>query len=226
MVYFKTMSLEILVLFDYDGAIATRDYTYKCFKKFNQSKILGKLANKMVKAYTEGKILPFLEPLAYMLLLYSLKGVKESEIKNYVSKTTRENLIEGIEDLIKKLKEKGIRVGIVTENIQFQPRYAAQILGVDFICSNEVEIKEGELTGKIYRFARKKKMIEKIAEKYCVGYEKIVYVGDDVDPSGLVKCMLFKPKRKSCLKKVDNKNCFLIEDLYQLLPLIEKLYQS
>ncbi|MEM5773077.1 MAG: HAD-IB family phosphatase [Candidatus Aenigmatarchaeota archaeon] len=220
------MPQEILVLFDYDGAIARREYTFKCFEKFNQSKILRNLANKMVKAYTEGKILPFLEPFAYMLLLHSLKGAREDLIKDYVSRTTQENLVYGIEDVIKKLKEKGVRVGIVTENIQIQPRYAAQILSVDVVCSNEVEIKEGKLMGKISRFSRKKKMIEKISEKLSISYDEIIYVGDDADPCGLVKCIVFDPKRKSYLKKVDNKDCFLIKNYSQLLPLIEKLYQS
>ncbi|MEM7814126.1 MAG: HAD-IB family phosphatase [Candidatus Aenigmatarchaeota archaeon] len=226
MFYFKTMVQEILVLFDYDGIIAKRDYTSKCYEKFNTSRLLRKITNLAVKAYTEGKLPPFLEPIAYLLLLYGLRGVRADEIENYVKRTTQFYLIPGVEDAIKKLKEREIKVGIVSENIQFQPRVAAGLLGVDVVCSNEIESKEGKLTGKISRFSRKKKMIEEIAEKFSLGYEKIIYVGDDADPYCLVKCVVFNPKRKSYLKRVDNKNCFLIKNYSQLLPLIEKLYES
>ncbi|MEM5766506.1 MAG: HAD family hydrolase [Candidatus Aenigmatarchaeota archaeon] len=209
------------VVFDYDGTIVKRSYTYEFFKKFNKSKICGGIINLAIKKYMEWEISLPLEQLAYPLLLYCLKGVAVDEIENYIEKTTTFYLIPGIKNIIKETKKRGIKVGIVSENIQFQPRKAAELLDLDFVVSNEVEVKDGIITGKIYRFSRKNIMIEKVCEQFSLNYGEIFYVGDDVILSRKIKCLLFNPKRRNDKKKVDNNRCFLIKDLYQFLSLIE-----
>jgi phosphoserine phosphatase len=215
-----------LIFLDYDGTIAIREYTFELFKRFNNLKFLKGTANYFVKKYTEGRLPIFLEPFAYVLLLYCLRGSKVDEINDYISKTIQNYLVDGVQEIIKELKSRGMKVGIVSENIQFQPKYAAKILGVDLVCSNEVETKEGKLTGKISRFSRKKGMIKKIAEDFSLDMKEILYVGDDADPSDLVKIVMFDPKRKSYLKKVDNKNCFLIKSLKELPSLLDNINLS
>jgi len=209
-----------MVIFDYDGVIVDRNYTLKCFGKFSNSKIFRKITDLIVKSYVQEKLPTFLEPIVYLSLLYCLKGVKVDGIEKYVEKTTQAYLVPGVESVVKKLKEKGIKVGIISENIQFQPRYAAKLLGVDFVCSNEIEVKDGKITGKISKFSRKNRMIEEIKKHFSLTNKEIRYVGDDADLSGKVKCILFNPKRKKEEKKVDDENCFLIKDLYQLLSQI------
>jgi|GEM_PF-3349509 phosphoserine phosphatase len=213
-----------LVLFDYDGVIVKREYTPELFKRFNNLKFLGDIPNFLLKKYTEGKLTVFLEP-GYVLALYCLRGLNTDKLNDYISKTTQNYLIEGVQEIIKEIRNKGIKVGIVSENIQFQPRYAAKILGVDFVCSNEVETKEGKISGKISRFSRKRRMIEIIEEEFSLREDEILYVGDDVDAYNKVKNVIVNPKRKSDLKKVDNKNCFLIKSLKELLSLLDNLSQ-
>jgi len=216
---------KILVAFDCDGVIIRRDYTQKCFEKFNKSKILGKIAYVIVKILTEREIPPILKLLPYLLVLYCLKGTRIDEIENYFSRTIEFYLNPSISKTVKQLKKKGVKVGIISDGIQFFPKYISRIFNLDFVYSNEVEVKNDKLTGKIYKFSKKSEMIERIAEQFSVSYDKIVYVGDDLNLSGKVKCVLFNPKKKSDVRKVDNKNCFLVENLSQLLPLIEKLYR-
>jgi HAD superfamily phosphoserine phosphatase-like hydrolase len=215
-----------LVLFDYDGTIARREYTYELFKRFNNLKFLRSVSNYLVKKYTEGKLPVFLEPFVYFLLLYCLRGSKIDNINDYISKTTQDYLVPYIQETIKELKSKGIKVGIVSENIQFQPRYATKMLACDLVCSNEVETREGKITGKISHFSRKKRAIKIIAEKFSLKEDEILYVGDDADACYEVKNVMFDPKRKSYLKKVDNKNCFLIKSLKELSSLLENLNLS
>lgn len=220
------MDRETLVIFDYDGGIVKREYTQKCFKRFINSRISG-VANFFVKQYTEGKLPYFLEAFTYLPLLYCLKGAKVHEIEEYVSETTQHHLIPGVVELIEKIKKMDLKVGIVSENIQFQPRYAAKLLNVDIVYTNEAEIKNGKLTGKILHFSRKREMVREIIKrKNPLNVKKVIYVGDDVAPYGLAKCILHDPKRKWERKKVDNKNCFFIKNYTEILPLIEKLYKS
>lgn len=216
---------KILVVLDCDGVVVKRDYAKKCFEKFSNSKIIGKIASGVLKAYVEGKIPLSFNSFLYVFLPYCLKKTSIVEIEDYISKTIQFYLNPKISYVIKELKERGIKVGMVSENIQFLPKYLGKILGVDFVYSNEIRVKNGKITGEPCGRLRKSEMIDRIAKHFSIPHNKILYVGDDLDLFGKVKCVLFDPRRKNDKKKIDNKNCFFIKDIAQLLSLIENLYK-
>jgi phosphoserine phosphatase len=108
-----------------------------------------------------------------------LKGLSEkalSEIRDNIS------LSPGVEDLVTTLKYLGYRLGIVTGGFDFFAHPLKEKLGFDFACANQLEIKDGKLTGKllgeIVDAARKARFVNQTACDQGILLDQTVCVGD------------------------------------------------
>jgi phosphoserine phosphatase len=91
-------------------------------------------------------------------------------------------LAEGAERLIRTLKLLGYKTAILSGGFQFFARSLQQRLAIDYVYSNELEIQDGQVTGRvippIINGARKAELLREIADREGISLEQAVAVGD------------------------------------------------
>jgi len=108
-----------------------------------------------------------------------LKGLGEQELVEI-----RDNipLSTGVQDLVTTLKYLGYKLGIVTGGFDFFAHPMKEKLGFDFVYANQLEIKDGKLTGKVVGevvdAARKARFVNQTACDQGILLDQTVCVGD------------------------------------------------
>ncbi len=150
-----------------------------------QTEVIDELAMRagvgdQVKAITERAMrgeIDFKESFRERVAL--LKGLEESVLKEIA-----ENLpvTEGAERLLRTLKQYGYRTAILSGGFTYFGNYLKNRLGIDYVFANELEIKEGKLTGRhlheIVDGKRKAELLELLAFKEDIHLEQVIAVGD------------------------------------------------
>jgi len=100
-------------------------------------------------------------------------------------------LTPGSEELILTLKEMGCKVALISGGFTYFTNKIGSKLGFDYTFGNELEIKNGKLTGrikgKIVDKEVKGKIIEELAKKEGFGRGEIVAVGDGANDQIMLK---------------------------------------
>jgi phosphoserine phosphatase len=108
-----------------------------------------------------------------------LKGLDVSVLQSVAE---RLRLNEGAEHLISTLKKLGYKTAIVSGGFTFFGEYLQQRLGVDYVYANQLDIKDGLVTGQvsgdIIDGQRKAELLREIAEKECLKLQQVIAVGD------------------------------------------------
>jgi phosphoserine phosphatase len=91
-------------------------------------------------------------------------------------------LTEGAERLIQVLKTIGLKIAIISGGFSYFGEHLAARLGIDYVYANELEIKNGKLTGnvvgEIVDGARKAELLRAIAAKENISMQQVIAVGD------------------------------------------------
>jgi phosphoserine phosphatase len=91
-------------------------------------------------------------------------------------------LSPGVEDLVTTLKYLGYKLGIVTGGFDLFACPLKEKLGFDFVCANQLEIRDGKLTGKllgeIVDAAKKARFVNQTACDHGILLDQTVCVGD------------------------------------------------
>ena len=137
-----------------------------------------------------------------------LKGLNESVLENIAAKL---QLNEGAEKLIKNLKQLGFKTAILSGGFNYFGRYLQKKLGIDYVYCNELEIKNGKLTGevkgRIVDGSRKAELLKEIAASENIRLEQIIAVGDGandlpmLNTAGLGIAFRAKPLVKASAKQ-------------------------
>jgi phosphoserine phosphatase len=108
-----------------------------------------------------------------------LEGMEEEKLAAIAG---RIKLTDGAESLVGALKKLGYKTAILSGGFDYFGERLREKLGVDYVYTNRLEIKEGRLTGKtiggIVDGARKAEALIEIAEKEGVSAEQTIAVGD------------------------------------------------
>ena len=108
-----------------------------------------------------------------------LKGLDESVLQG-IAETLP--ITEGAARLISTLKRLGYTVGILSGGFTYFARHLQQKLGIDFIGANELDIKNGQLTGEvkgeIVDGAKKAELLQKMVEEMGITMQQAIAVGD------------------------------------------------
>ena len=108
-----------------------------------------------------------------------LKGLAEDRVLGLLGTIP---LAEGAERLIRTLKLLGYKTAILSGGFTFFARSLQQRLGIDYIHANQLEIEEGQVTGRviepIMNGARKAERLHEIAGREGISLEQAVAVGD------------------------------------------------
>ena len=145
----------------------------------------------ITEAARRGEITDFKDSLRRRLAL--LKGVPQSALDAVLKERLEFN--PGARELCAALKAAGIKLVLVSGGFTFFTRFVAAELGMDFVRSNELELKDGALTGGLLRQAwgeicdgeeKRRMLLECCAEIGCTPAQAIA-VGDGANDLPMMK---------------------------------------
>lgn len=161
-----------LVVFDMDSTLIQAEVIVELAKLAG----VGDEVDKITEAAMRGEI-DFKESFRQRVAL--LKGVKEEQLV----KLTRElPLTEGADLVAKTLKNLGYKLGILSGGFKFVGEYLKEQLGFDYLYANDLDIKDGVVTGKvvgdIVDGEKKASLLRHLAKKENIVLEQTIAVGD------------------------------------------------
>ena len=161
-----------LIVFDMDSTLIDTEIIDEIAKEAGAEEEVRKLTKKAM----EGEI-SFKKALEERVKL--LKGLPVEVLEKIYS---RVKFTEGAKELIRSLKEAGYKVAVVSGGFSYFTDKVKEELGLDYAFGNELEIKDGKLTGRIkgriIDAEEKARIVEEIARKEGINPESIVAVGD------------------------------------------------
>lgn len=137
---------------------------------------IGDQVAQITAAGMQGKI-DFKESLTQRVAL--LNGLEEN-----VLSIVAQNLVltEGADRVIRKLKQLGYKIGIISGGFEFFGKYLQRKLGLDYVFANCLEIADGKLTGKvkgeIIDGQKKAEILTTIAQVENISLQQTIAVGD------------------------------------------------
>ncbi|WP_300671594.1 phosphoserine phosphatase SerB [Desulfoluna sp.] len=150
-----------------------------------QAEVIDELAaeagvGEQVSAITESAMrgeIDFKESLRRRLGL--LEGLSEASMQKVAERIP---MTDGAERLIANLRQFGYKTAILSGGFTYFGRILQKKLGVDYVYANELEIKEGKLTGKvvgdIVDAAKKAELLQMLAQKEEINLQQVIAVGD------------------------------------------------
>jgi phosphoserine phosphatase len=150
------------------------------------------------------------------------KGMKASEVMQILREVP---LYEGIEDLVAYLREKGIKLGIVSSGLSFLSDWIKERYGFDFAVANELGVTEGVLDGKIrihVPYDQKGKWVRQAKRRFKARKEEILAVGDSTGDIGMFQMAGFSIAFNSRSPQLEAVASASVQssDLRDLIPLL------
>ena len=174
-----------------------------------QTEVIDELADlagvgEQVRAITEAAMngeIDFQESFKQRMAL--LEGLSEDVLHNVAINLP---ITKGAHRLMKALKYYGYKTAILSGGFTYFGNFLQKELGIDYVYANELEIKDGKLTGKylgeIIDGAKKAEYLKAIAEKEGIHINQTIAVGDGANDlpmlnlAGLGIAFHAKPKVK------------------------------
>ncbi len=150
-----------------------------------QTEVIDELADLAgvgdeVRAITESAMrgeLDFSESFKKRMKL--LKGLKESTLNEVAQQLP---ITKGARRLIETLRSYGYKTAILSGGFTYFGNYLKEELGMDYVYANQLEIKDGELTGnyigEIVDGSKKAEYLKEIAQKEGIDIAQTIAVGD------------------------------------------------
>lgn len=161
-----------LVVFDMDSTLIEAEVIDELAKEAG----VGDQVIAITEAAMRGE-LDFIESFTRRVGL--LKGLGADTLDRIARRLT---LTEGAEELISTLKKLGYKTAILSGGFEYFGREIQQKLGIDYLFANQLEIENGQVTGRvsgtIVDGARKAELLRHLAAKENISLEQAVAVGD------------------------------------------------
>ncbi len=161
-----------LVVFDMDSTLIQHEVIDEMAKIAG----VGDEVSRITEQAMRGE-LDFKQSLARRLAL--LEGMDASVLSEIADRLV---LTEGAERLIKTLKTFGYKTAIISGGFSYFGKRLQEKLGIDYVHANELEIRDGKLTGRVVGpvvdGARKAELLKEIAEHEGIMLDQVIAVGD------------------------------------------------
>jgi phosphoserine phosphatase len=161
-----------LVFFDMDSTLVDMEIIDEMAQRAGVFKEVARITEKARRGDID-----FEEALIQRVAL--LKGLKVEELEKIRNEM---KLSEGAEDLVETLKRLGYKLGLVSGGFDYFSDFLREKLGLDFSYANQLEIKNGALTGKvlgkIVDNTYKAKIVHMVASREGVLLDQTVAIGD------------------------------------------------
>jgi phosphoserine phosphatase len=137
---------------------------------------IGDQVAQITEAGMQGKI-DFKESLAQRVAL--LNGLEENVLSSVAQNLV---LAEGADHVVRKLKQLGYKIGIISGGFDYFGKYLQKKLGLDYVFANRLEITDGKLTGRlegdIIDGRKKAEILRTIARVENISLKQTIAVGD------------------------------------------------
>lgn len=161
-----------LIVFDMDSTLIRSEVIVEMAKVHG----VGDKVHAITEQAMNGEI-DFDESLTKRVSL--LKGMKKDQLDHILKNI---QLTEGVEEFIIKVKELGYKTAIISGGFNYFADAFKTRLGLDYAFSNELEVKNEILTGKIkgpiVNAEKKAILLELLAQQENVKLEQVVAIGD------------------------------------------------
>jgi len=161
-----------LILFDMDSTLIQCEVIDELAAKAG----VGKQVAEITEAAMRGE-LDFKESFRQRMKL--LKGLDRSVLQGIAESLP---VTEGAPRLIANLKRLGYKVGILSGGFTYFARRLQKELGVDYVHANELDFKDGKLTGEvkgeIVDAQKKAELLKEIAAAEGLSLKQVIAVGD------------------------------------------------
>ncbi|NNF46763.1 MAG: phosphoserine phosphatase SerB [Desulfofustis sp.] len=161
-----------LVVFDMDSTLIQAEVIVELAKLAG----VGDQVDRITEAAMRGEI-DFKESFRQRVAL--LKGLEEERLRGLVEQLP---LTDGADLVVKTLKGLGYKLGILSGGFRFVGDYLKDKLGIDYVFANELDIKDGmvtgEVVGEIVDGEMKADLLRKLAEQENIALEQTIAVGD------------------------------------------------
>jgi phosphoserine phosphatase len=204
-----------LVTFDLDGTLTREPSIWEYIHKR-----LGKwygFADDYQKQFLAGEISyeEFCERDAQVW-----KGMKVEELFEIVKAVP---FHAGVDELIQYLKQKGLKLTLVSSGLSLLSDWVRQKYGFDYSVSNDLLHENGILTGGVkiqVRYDKKAEWVKKILKKFRVKPEEVIAIGDSKGDTDMFQMAGFSVAfNPSCLdlEKIAN-ICIRSRNLTDIIP--------
>lgn len=161
-----------MVVFDMDSTLIEAEVIDELAKEAG----VGDEVSAITEQAMRGEI-DFTESFARRVGL--LEGLSEEVLEQVAA---RLKMTEGAERLISTLKRLGYKTAILSGGFNYFAKGLQDRLGIDYVFANELEIKNGKVTGKVTGQVvdgkRKAALLEELAAKEKIGTQQVIAVGD------------------------------------------------
>ena len=161
-----------IVFFDMDSTLIDMEIIDEMAERAGVFKEVSRITEK-----TRRGDLDFEEALVQRVAL--LKGLKVKELEKIREEM---RLSEGADELVATLKRLGYKLGVVSGGFHYFADYLKDKMGLDFAYANQLEIKNGRLTGKvvgkIVDNTYKAKIVNVVSDAEGVLLDQTVAIGD------------------------------------------------
>jgi len=168
-IYRKNMKL---VVFDMDSTLIQAEVIVELAKLAGA----GDKVNMITESAMRGEM-DFKESFRKRVAL--LKGIRQEQLEKICASLP---LTEGVSLVTRTLKQLGYKLGILSGGFTFVGDYLKDILGFDYVYANELDIKDGKVTGRvvgdIVDGERKAFLLRQIASREKIALEQTIAVGD------------------------------------------------
>ncbi|PIE61980.1 MAG: phosphoserine phosphatase SerB [Desulfobacterales bacterium] len=161
-----------LVVFDMDSTLIQAEVIVELAKLAG----VGDEVDHITESAMRGEI-DFKESFRRRVAL--LKGLKEEDIQGLAQRLP---LSDGADLVTRTLKRLGYKLAILSGGFTFVGEYLKDLLGFDYVYANDLEIKDGVVTGEvkgdIVDGERKASLLQEIARKENLSIQQTIAVGD------------------------------------------------
>jgi phosphoserine phosphatase len=161
-----------LVFFDMDSTLIDMEIIDEMARSAGVFKEVSRITEKARRGD-----LDFEEALIQRVAL--LKGLKVEALEKIRDEM---KISEGADDLVTTLKQLGFKLGVVSGGFHYFADHLQEKLGLDFAYANQLEIKNGALTGRvlgdIIDHTYKAKIVNMVSSKEGVLLDQTVAIGD------------------------------------------------
>ncbi len=161
-----------LVFFDMDSTLVDMEIIDEMAKRAGVLKEVSRITEKAMRGDID-----FEESLTQRVAL--LKGLKVEELEKIREEM---KLSEGADELVSTFKRLGFKSGVVSGGFHYFADHLKEKMGLDFAYANQLEIKEGRLTGRVVGTiidnAYKAKIVHMVSNEEGVLLDQTVAIGD------------------------------------------------
>ena len=193
-----------LICFDMDSTLIQTE----CIDELAERAGVGDQVKAITESAMRGEI-DFIESFTQRVAL--LKGLDASVMQDIAEKLP---ITEGVERLMVVLKRYGYKIAILSGGFTFFGNYLKDKFGLDYVYANELEVKDGKLTGRyvgdVVDGKRKAALLRLIAQVEKVDIMQTIAVGDGandlpmISTAGLGIAFHAKPKVKATAQQSIN----------------------